>query len=85
MKLDRNVICAKLSEFISTIKDEKDNKIVLTENTHLIDCSINSLQFVQLIILIETEFEIEIPDEYLLMTEMDTIAKIIDIIISCTN
>lgn len=61
----------------------ESDSIALDEKSKLMDYHIDSLQFVQLIIYIESEFKIEIPDEYLLQTIMNEVGKIIDIIESC--
>ena len=44
--------------------------------------SLDSIQFVQLIIAIESEFQIQIPDEYLLQSGYDSLENMADIIIT---
>lgn len=83
MEINRNEICTKLSEFFDSVKGDDGSHVILTEESRLDEYAINSIQFVQIVILIESEYNIEIPDEYLLVSEMNTIEKIIDIIISC--
>ena len=41
---------------------------------------IDSIAFIRTIVALEEEFDIEIPDEYLLLTEMNTISKMTDVI-----
>lgn len=40
----------------------------------------DSIKFINIIITLEEEFDIEIPVEYLLLTEMNTISKIAGVI-----
>lgn len=40
----------------------------------------DSIKFISIIITLEEEFDIEIPDEYLVLTEMNTISKMADVI-----
>ena len=46
----------------------------------LIELGMESLTFIQIIVAIEEEFECEIPDSKLLITEMDTVEKIINVL-----
>lgn len=46
------------------------------------DLDADSLDAVELIMAVEEEFDIEIPDEKLALNEMNTIAKIMDVISS---
>ena len=50
----------------------------LEEN--LTDLGMDSITFIQIIVALEEEFECEIPDEKLLITEMDTVQKMIDVL-----
>ena len=40
----------------------------------------DSITFIRIIVALEEEFDIEIPDEYLLLTAMNTISKMTDVI-----
>lgn len=40
----------------------------------------DSITFIRIIVALEEEFDIEIPDEYLLMSEMNTVSKIISVV-----
>ena len=40
----------------------------------------DSLVFMRVIVALEEEFDIEIPDEKLLMPEMNTVSKILDVV-----
>lgn len=48
----------------------------------LMEAGMDSITFIKMIVAIEENYEIEVPDEKLLMTEMNTIDKIIDVILS---
>lgn len=50
----------------------------LEEN--LPDLGMDSITFIQIIVALEERFECEIPDEKLLITEMDTVQKMIDVL-----
>ena len=65
--------------FIGNVLDEKDvNEEHIDEN--LITLGMDSIKFISLIVTLEDEFDIEIPDNFLLIQEMDTPQKIITII-----
>ena len=40
----------------------------------------DSIAFIHIVVALEEEFDTEIPDEYLLLTEMNTISKIAEVI-----
>ena len=50
----------------------------LEEN--LPDLGMDSITFIQIIVALEERFECELPDEKLLITEMDTVQKMIDVL-----
>ena len=41
---------------------------------------LDSITFIRIIVALEEEFDIEIADEYLLMTEMNTVSKITSVV-----
>lgn len=47
---------------------------------NLPDLGMDSIAFIQIVVALEEEFECEIPDEKLLITEMDTVKKMIDVL-----
>ena len=47
---------------------------------NLTECGMDSITFIQIIVAIEETFECEIPDSKLLLTEMDTVQKMIDVL-----
>lgn len=44
------------------------------------EMGMDSITFIQIVVALEEEFECEIPDEKLLITEMDTVQKIVDVL-----
>lgn len=54
-------------------------------NENLIELGLDSIKFISLIVTIEDEFDIEIPDNFLLLEEMNTPQKIITIIENLVN
>lgn len=49
-------------------------------DTDFNDIQIDSITFIKIIVALESEFELEIPDEYLLMTEMNSVSKIFEVL-----
>lgn len=74
--MERNDIIGKLYTITHnlnlTIHDEKENFIMLN--------NVDSITFVELVINIEEEFSIRISEEYMIIDEMNSILKIIQII-----
>ena len=46
----------------------------------LSDLGMDSITFIRIIVALEEAFDIEIPDEKLLLTEMNTISKVVKVI-----
>jgi len=44
------------------------------------ELGMDSITFIQIVVALEEEFECEIPDEKLLVTEMDTVQKMLDVL-----
>lgn len=62
----------------SNIKEIELSQEQVTES--LTELGMDSISFIQIIVALEEEFECEIPDEKLLITEMDTVQKMIDVL-----
>lgn len=61
----------------------KINPIDLNDNTDLIDdLDFDSINIISLVICLEKELEIEIPDEFLLLENLRSYAKVKEMIIS---
>lgn len=57
----------------------------ITQDTELDDAGLDSIKFISLVIELEDYFQIEIPDTALRIGEMNTIAKITQIIYGVLN
>ena len=62
-----------------------ENKTEILLDTNLQNIGMDSIKFIKLIVEIEGEFDIEYPDDKLLITESGTLNKIITIVGSCLN
>lgn len=59
----------------------EDSPITIDKlDASLMDLGMDSITFIQVIVALEEEFECEIPDEKLMISEMNTVQKIIDIL-----
>ena len=70
----------KILEFISKRADCQVN-----EKSALKDLGFNSLNFVELVIDLETEFNIEIPPEFLSIEEMGNVSDILNMVEKLQN
>lgn len=61
-------------EIINSVQDLEISEDQYDDN--LLELGVDSIKFIQIIVSLEEEFECEIPDEKLLITEMDTVQKI---------
>lgn len=64
----------KVKKIITSVMEEE---IVLDDITDNLELYIDSITFIRIIVLIETEYDIEIPDELLLISQMNTIEKMV--------
>lgn len=62
----------------SNIKDVDVSTVYVNEE--LTDLGMDSITFISIIVALEEEFECEFPDEKLLLSEMNTVQKIIDVL-----
>ena len=61
----------------------KSESLEINENqieTNLSDMGMDSINFIQIIVGLEDAFDCEIPDSKLLITEMDTVQKMFDVL-----
>jgi len=67
---------------IKNINENSENKeaIELNIETDLMELGMDSITFIKIVVAIEETFEIEVPDEKLLITEMNTASKIIEVV-----
>ena len=67
---------------IEIVNSNIENSDLTLEQTNedLSRLGMDSITFIRIIVALEDEFGLEIPDEYLLMTEMTTISKMADVL-----
>ena len=69
-------------ENVLTILNSMDN-IKITEeklDDDLIDYGMDSITFIQTIVALEEEFDCEIPDSKLMLSELSTVKKVLDVL-----
>ena len=66
------------------INSKEDEDMIEIDNTQLdddlVELGVDSITFIRIVVELEELFEIEIPDEKLLITEMGTIHKIVEVV-----
>ena len=66
------------------INSKEDEDMIEIDNTQLdddlVELGVDSITFIRIVVELEELFEIEIPDEKLLITEMGTIYKIVEVV-----
>ena len=69
-------------EGILRVVNSLDNIEVSTEqlDEYLPDLGMDSISFIQIVVGLEEAFDCEIPDSKLLVSEMDTVRKIFDLL-----
>lgn len=69
-------------EGILNIINSLDNISISKEQTEesLPDLGMNSISFIQIVVGLEEAFDCEIPDSKLLISEMDTVQKMFDVL-----
>lgn len=73
---------AVTAESVLSVINSAEKLEITTEQLedNLPDSGMDSITFIKIIVALEEEFECEIPDEKLLITEMDTVQKMIDVL-----
>lgn len=70
-----------LEEVLDVINVLDDNIITCEQlDDNLPDLGMDSIKFIQIIVGLEEAFDCEFPDSKLIITEMDTVQKIMDIL-----
>lgn len=74
----------RISKIVLDLLQTEGDEIAfdLQPDTNLLKIGLNSIRFVQLIVALEGTFDVEIPDSKLILSEMNTIKKIYDVLIS---
>jgi|HubBroStandDraft_3_1064219.scaffolds.fasta_scaffold741627_2 acyl carrier protein len=63
-------------QLINLIEDQLEIKDEVTLNNKLVDIGYDSLKFIELVIKIESFFEIEFEDEYLSYHKFETVSEV---------
>lgn len=77
-----------VEQIIQITNDNLEDGIVIYEHQiedDLFEYKLDSISFIKIIVQIEEAFKIEIPDEYLLFSEMNTIAKMVNVVTKIQN
>lgn len=77
-----------VEQILKITNDNLEDGIVIYEHQiedDLVEYKLDSVSFIKIIVQIEEAFEIEIPDEYLLFSEMNTIAKMVNVVTKIQN
>ncbi len=77
--MKEDIVCSKLIEILECYLIDVEWRSIRNDD-ELTEFGMDSMIFIQMVVDIEAKFNIEIPDEYLLIEKMDTINKIIDVI-----
>ena len=72
----------ELDQIIEVLNNCMKNAYITREmlDDNLPDIGMDSITFVQIVVSLEERFECEIPDEKLLISQMDTVHKIVDVL-----
>lgn len=71
-----------LNKVLKVLNANLENTEITFEQTEddLFALGMDSIVFIRVIVAFEELFDVEIPDEYLLITEMNTVSKMTDVI-----
>ena len=65
-------------KILEIINDTIENGVSKNQvDDDLSQLGMDSLKFISIVVTLEENFDIEVPDEYLLMTEMNTVRKMV--------
>lgn len=71
----------RIIKIINKIVDKIDGKVQVNNETNLIcDCGFDSIQLIQLIVMVEDEFDIEIEDDELEMHNISIVGNLVNIV-----
>lgn len=68
----------KILEIVNSIQDMKVTADQCDD--YLLELGLDSIKFIQIIVSLEEAFECEIPDEKLLLTEMNSVNKMLEVL-----
>lgn len=76
----RNSFKKKIINIVNNNLPNKNNISLAEEKLDLTNIGLDSITFINIIIEIEEKLNIEIPDDYILISKMNTLEKIINIV-----
>lgn len=68
----------KILEIVNSVKDMEVTVDQCDDD--LLELGLDSIKFIQIIVSLEEAFECEIPDEKLLLTEMNSVNKMLEVL-----
>lgn len=68
----------KILEIVNSVQDMEATMNQCDDD--LLELGLDSIKFIQIIVLLEEAFECEIPDEKLLLTEMNSVNKMLEVL-----
>lgn len=84
MKNEDASMAAKVSKIISSLLEE--NVLISDDyDRHISEYGIDSITFIWLVIKLEDEFNITVADEYLILSRMNTVNQICQILKKCSQ
>ena len=68
----------KILEIVNSVQDMEQT--VDQCDNDLLELGVDSIKFIQIVVSLEEAFECEIPDEKLLLTEMNSVNKMLEVL-----
>ena len=68
-------------EILEIVNSDQDMEVTVDQcDDDLLEMGLDSIKFIQIIVSLEEAFECEIPDEKLLLTEMNSVNKMFEVL-----
>lgn len=68
-------------EILEIVNSVQDMEVTVDQcDDNLLELGLDSIKFIQIIVSLEETFECEIPDEKLLLTEMNSVNKMLEVL-----
>ncbi len=68
-------------EILEIVNSVQDMEVTVNQcDDDLLELGLDSIKFIQIIVSLEEAFECEIPDEKLLLTEMNSVSKMLEVL-----
>ena len=76
----KTMVREKIISLLTEIMHKYDDQIKVNESFNMVDLNIDSILFISIVVDIESEFNIVIPDEYLNYESMTNIESIMNVV-----